>query len=74
VWGYHFETMASRSSVNRILAALNHGWLFETPSKTKTSRLGLLDGIGSEEGSGIDCNELRRTHSVLMYYKQLAVK
>lgn len=60
--------------MNRILAALNRSRLFETPSKTKTSRLGLLDGIGFEEGSGIECNELRRIHSVLMHYKQLAVK
>ena len=72
--GCHFETMVSRGSVNRILAALNHSWLFETPSKTKTSRLGLLDEIGFEEGDGIECNELHRTHSVLMHYKQPSVK
>lgn len=66
--------MVSRSPVNRILAALNHSQLFETPSKTKMSRLGLFDGIGFEEGSVIECNELRRTHSVLIHYKQLAVK
>jgi hypothetical protein len=60
--------------VNRILAALNHSQLFETPSKTKTSWSGLLDGMGFEEGNGTECNELRGIHSVLMHYKQLAVK
>lgn len=73
VWRCHFETMVSRSPVNRILAALNHSQLFATPSKTNMNRLGLLDGIGFEEGSGIECNELHRTHSVLIHYKQLAI-